>query len=97
MAGIQETKEALKLVHEVTLFLVDTFKDGAQMSDVTAIIGKLTGDAGFTKVMADAYDGWKLVDDELGDLSVSEQRELMHLGVDFVYDTLSAVREGRGE
>lgn len=92
MAGIKETKEALKLVNEVSLFLVATFKDGMQMADITAIIGKLTGDAAFTQVMTDAYEGWKLVDDELADLSQSEQRELAHLGVDMVYDTMAAVK-----
>lgn len=93
MAGIKETKELLVGLNEVTLYLIGLLKDGPQLSDVGAFFAKLQSDPEFKAKIEAAYNGFSLIGEELGDLSVSEGLELAKTQFNYVDDLLAALRK----
>lgn len=91
MAGIKETKEALIGLNELAIVLAELLKDGAQLSDVSALTMKLVSDENFRQKLDAAREGISLVDDEVKDISVMEAIELAKAQFDYVPKLIEAI------
>lgn len=74
--GIKESKEALEGMMELSICLVEVFKDGLQFSDIMDLWEKLKNDPLVSAKLAAAYEGYQKVPDELNDLNIDESFEL---------------------
>lgn len=81
---IQDTREMLVALNELTLFLCGQFKDGFQLSDFMAVYSKMVRDQDFKEKMRDAFDGVKDIPAELKDLDTSEVIELITVQIAFI-------------
>jgi len=79
---IKNTKEILVAANEIGLVVAQALKDGAQMSDVMVVVGKIMGDLQ-GKVGA-AISGASEVPVEIKDISVNEVVELVALQLEYV-------------
>jgi len=79
---IKNTKEILVAANEIGLVVAQALKDGAQMSDVMVVVGKIMGDLQ-GKVGA-AISGASEVPAEIKDISVNEVVELVALQLEYV-------------
>jgi len=79
---IKNTKEILVAANEIGLVVAQALKDGAQMSDVMIVVGKIMGDLQ-GKVGA-AISGASEVPAEIKDISVNEVVELVALQLEYV-------------
>lgn len=71
--GIKETREVLKALNNLTIFLLSILLDGLQLyKDGKAIIVKLKDDDEFRRVIQDAIDNIQAVPAEIKDLDASE-------------------------
>ena len=77
--GIKETEEAFVGVMELSLFLIQQLKDGAQTSDFFAIWEKWRDDEQFRVLIQTAYDGIQQVPAEMDDISLEETIKLVTL------------------
>ena len=74
--GTEETKEALEAVLEVAVCLIDRFKDGVQLSDISALWDKLSNDSEFQAIILKAQDNVSAVPTELAGLDAKEAVEV---------------------
>jgi len=79
---IKNTKEILVAANEIGLVVAQALKDGAQMSDVMVVVGKIMGDLQ-GKVGA-AISGASEAPAEIKDISVNEVVELVALQLEYV-------------
>jgi len=70
--GIKDFNEMLDAVMDVAVFLCETFKDGAQGTDVMAIMAYLLTDEKFKVSLQKAIDGAQNIPDEIKDLDAQE-------------------------
>ena len=77
-SGIKETKDALVGALEVTVVIINRFKDGIQLGDdISAILEKWKNDKEFKARLKEAIDGAAKIPEEVKDLNLSEGFELM--------------------
>ena len=74
--AIKETREMLEAILELSLCLIDVFKDGAQISDIAELWSKLSNDPVVKAKMLAAYDGYRLIPAELKDMDAVEGVEI---------------------
>lgn len=74
--GVKETKEALIGFNELSLYLIGKFKDGVQLSDVTAIVADIMAGHEIKEHITKALENVKAVPAEIKDLDLSEGLEL---------------------
>lgn len=91
--GIKETQEALIGVNEVSLFLAEKLKDGAQFSDATDFYSKLTTDEAFKKVVSDAYTGYEKIPGEVKDVDPGEALELVGVQASYIPKLINAFKK----
>lgn len=91
--GIKETKELLVGVNELSVFLVERLKDGAQVGDAVALIDKLKNDPDFQAKLAAAYDQINQVPAEVKDLSLMEGIELVMVQANYVPKIIEAAKK----
>lgn len=91
--GVKETKELLIGVNELSVFLVELLKDGAQVGDAVAMIDKLKNDPDFQAKMMAAYDQVNQVPAEIKDLSMVEGIELVMVQAQYVPKILEAAKK----
>lgn len=89
---LKDTKEALKAVNELALFLAKNLKDGVQFSDATAAVGWLMEPAS-QQLFKDAFEGIKNVPAEIKDLSLEEALELVSMYIVFVPRMVEALKK----
>lgn len=93
MAGIKELKEVVVAANEISLFIISRLKDGVGIDDAMAAYQKLTTDAEFKKMIADAHDGLSTVGGEVKDLDLSEGLELIILQAGYVPKFVEALKK----
>jgi hypothetical protein len=94
MIGIQETKEALIGINELSIVLAQQLKDGFQVgSDLAAIVGKWQSDADFQAKLTAAFIGIQKVPDEIKDLDLSEGIELASIQLAYVPKIVEALKK----
>lgn len=84
VVGVKETSEALRGVNEISLFLVQRFKDGLGFDDATAMWEKLKDDEAFKLKVKQGYEGYKLIPAEFKDLDAGEGLELASVQLEYV-------------
>lgn len=77
--SIKETKEAILGVVALGAFVALRAKDGLQLDDAVALVGKLTSDPEFMAKLKSAIDGIDKVPAEVKDLQFAEIIELAAL------------------
>jgi len=74
---IKETKEAVSAVMAVGGFVCKRLTDGADFSDLAALVTKLIGDAEFRAVLEAGAAGYDKIPSELKDLDFKEAMDLI--------------------
>ena len=77
MAGIEETKEAIKGIAELLVVVKDLAKDGIDLSDAVALGSKIVSDEAFRGALVKAVQGAQNIPTEIKDLDASEVGELL--------------------
>lgn len=93
MASIKELREVVVAANEISLFIISRLKDGVGIDDAMAAYQKLTQDAEFKKMIADAHDGLSTVGGEVKDLDLSEGLELIILQAGYVPKFVEALKK----
>lgn len=93
--GIKETTEALKAINEVSLFLIDIFKDGVDLGDFPKIWEKITKDEDFKKTVAEAFEGYSKIPAELSDVDIEEGVELATMQLRYLPAIVKAIKGER--
>lgn len=91
--GIKETKDVIKAGMEMSIRMIQIFKDGAQLSDVGSVLALLQEDDEFKAKMMEAYEGYQKIPAELGDLSIFEMVELSKCLYDCIPMLLEALKK----
>lgn len=92
--GIQETKEVLLALNELSLMLVKHLKDGFQLGkDSAAIVGELMMNTELKASLSKAAENVSKVPAELKDLDVSEGVELAISQAVFVPKLIEALKK----
>lgn len=77
MAGIEETKEAVKAIAELLVVVKELAKDGIDLSDAVALGSKLVSDEPFRTALVKAVEGAGKIPEEIKDLDAAEVGELL--------------------
>ena len=77
MAGIEETKEAIKGIAELLVVVKDLAKDGIDLSDAVALGSKIVSDEKFRSALVNAVQGAQNIPAEIKDLDAAEVGELL--------------------
>ena len=77
MAGIEETKEAIKGIAELLVVVKDLAKDGIDLSDAVALGSKIVSDEEFRGALVKAVQGAQNIPAEVKDLDAAEVGELL--------------------
>lgn len=91
--GIKESKEAIDAMMELTLILMLQFKDGVQIGDFTALWAKLSSDPIVKAKMMAAYENYKAIPKELGDIDAAEGVDMSILVLSYVPKIIEALRK----
>ncbi len=94
--GIEETREVLVAVNELSIFLIGIVMDGIQVfDDGRAIIDKLRNDDVFRVKIQAAIDNVRAVPAEIRDLDAAEGILLGGVQLSYVPKILQALRTAR--
>lgn len=92
MAGIKETQEIVKVVGTLGVFVAKKLKDGAQISDVNALMNLIANDTEFQNQFKEAVVGIQNIPFEVTDIDVIEGFQLGKQGVDIVNDIVTELK-----
>lgn len=90
--GIKETKEALIGVNELSLVLIKHLKDGAQLTDIMAVVDDLKNNPELLEKLKAAKEGIEQVPAEAKDISLIEAGELLMTQVGYVPKIIAALK-----
>jgi len=82
--GITELKEAVVGINEISIFLINRFKDGVQAADFIAFWEKMKDDADFKKIVEDAFKGVSAIPVEIKDITLTEGLELATVQLSYI-------------
>ena len=91
--GIKETKEALVGLNEVSILIAKRLKDGAQASDIPALLEDLKKDPEVISKLEAARDNIAAVPAEIKDLQLSEGMELGVVQASYVPKLIAAFKK----
>ncbi len=84
--GIKEIKEVIEAVKKLSVDVIVGMKDGISFDDISILTSNLD-------VIKTAIEGYDKLDDEVKDISLSELKELVILGVDLVSSIIEATKD----
>ena len=90
--GIKETKEAIIGVNELSLVLIKHLKDGAQLTDISAVVEEIKNNPELLAKLQAAKDGIDQVPAEAKDISLVEGGELLMAQVSYVPKIIAALK-----
>lgn len=82
--GIKETKEVLVGLNEVTMLVAKHLKDGAQLTDIMAVIEDFKKDPELIAKLEAARENIAAVPNEVKDVSLLEAGELAMVQISYV-------------
>lgn len=82
--GIVETSEALVGLNEISLFLIQRFREGYGTGNFAKIWDDLQNDPVLKAKVAAAYSNYALIPDEMKDLDAGELMTLSNIQMDYV-------------
>ena len=91
--GIEETKEVLIALDEISLLILGQIKDGIQLSDVVSIITKVLASEELKSALSRAVVGISNIPAELKDIDLSEGIELIKTEIAYVPKFLEALKK----
>jgi hypothetical protein len=89
--GIKETEEALEGILKLGLVMWKTFHDGFQMGDITDLWIAFQEDEEFKETLLNAFEGYKAIPDEIGDISIDEVVALSGVMIKYLPRYLHAI------
>ena len=95
--GIKESKEALEGMMELSICMMEVFKDGMQLSDAMELWDKLKNDPSVSAKMMMAYEGYKKIPSEMKDLDIAEGIQLAMCVMQRVPDMIKVFQEKKEE
>lgn len=90
---IKETKEAMIGIFELGLVISDLLKDGAQISDASALAMRLLTDSNLKAKLEAAKDKVNEVPEEMKDLSILEAIDLAKTAIEYVPKFVEALKK----
>ena len=93
VVGIKETEEALEAVMEIAVFMAERLSDGIGADDAVAFFGLVTTDSEFKAIIAKAYEGRKLIKEEVKDIDLAEGIVLGQKVLAFVPRLIKALKK----
>lgn len=90
--GIEETKEAIKGVNELAVFICQAMSDGVSVGDFIAFYDKLTKDVEFQRVVRLAWEGREKISGEVSNIDLIESMELLQLQIGYIPRYLEAFK-----
>lgn len=93
MEGIQESKDLLVAVNEVSIHLVKLMKDGVQLEDAAALMALVVADGDLKLKLFAAYENAQKIPAEMKDLSLQEGLELAGIQVSYVPRLVEAFKK----
>jgi hypothetical protein len=91
--GIKELSEALCGVMEISICLMENFKDGVQASDFVSIMSKLQSDKAFQEKLVSAYQGVGEIPGEVKDLDLVESSQLIMTMLPYIPKMIEAFKK----
>jgi len=91
--GIRETKEMVTALMELSVCLIDVFKDGIQITDAMELWEKIGQDPVMKKKFAAALDGYRSIPAEIKDLDAAEGVELATCLLMYIPKILDSLRK----
>ena len=91
--GIKETKEALVGVNELAIVIAKHLKDGAQASDIMAVVDEFKTNPELMAKLEAARDNIAAVPEEIKDISWLEGGELVVTQVSYVPKLIEALKK----
>ena len=91
--GVKETKEFIIGLNEVSLALVNRFKDGVQITDFLSLWDKVKDDPAFRDKLKAAYEGYKAIPVELADLDLAEGVEIVTAQAAYIPTIIEALKK----
>lgn len=90
--GIKETEEAIVGILKLGLVLWKAFHDGFQFGDVADLWIAFQEDDEFKEALVSAYEGYRNIPDEIGDLSIDEMVDLTGVMLTYLPKYLHAIK-----
>jgi hypothetical protein len=92
VVGILETRDVLVAANELALVVVKHVKDGAQLSDIPAVITDLLASDAFKAALVEAIKNIQAVPGEIADIDLSESIELVKAQIAYVPKIIEALK-----
>lgn len=89
---VKETNEVLIAVNDLTLELINVFHDGAQLTDITAILSYISSNEDVKKALLAAYENISAVPTELKEISLEDGLDLAATQISFVPKIVAAFK-----
>lgn len=93
--GVQDLKEAIEAVLEMSVKITSVLKDGYQASDLAVIFELFSKDEEMKNKIAKAYDGISKIGGEVSDIDASEGIELSIALLLYIPKFLDALKKGK--
>lgn len=90
--GVKETKEALVGVNELSMVLIKHLKDGAQITDIMAVVEEFKNNPDLLAKLEAARENIALVPVEAKDISLIEAGELLMVQISYVPKIIAALK-----
>jgi hypothetical protein len=81
--GVKETKEALVALNELTLQMIKSFKSGLTLDSFATFWVNLQNDAELKNKLEAAYENYKVIPEELNNLTVLDSMDLLITQLDY--------------
>jgi hypothetical protein len=92
MLAVKETKELLVGVNELSLIMIKHLKDGAQISDVMAIVDEMKNNPELLAKLEAAKNDIAAIPEEIKDCSLVEAGELAMVQISYVPKIIAALK-----
>lgn len=91
--NVDGAKATLKAVNELSIMLINQFKDGVQVNDFVEMWNKFSTDEAFKAKMEAAWNQYKSIPAELKDIDAGEALELAAVQIEYIPAIVEAFKK----
>lgn len=91
--NVDGAKATLKAVNELSIMLINQFKDGVQVNDFVEMWNKFSTDEAFKAKMEAAWNQYKTIPAELKDIDAGEALELAAVQIEYIPAIVEAFKK----
>lgn len=91
--SVDGAKATLKAVNELSIMLINQFKDGVQVNDFVEMWNKFSTDEAFKAKMEAAWNQYKSIPAELKDIDAGEALELAAVQIEYIPAIVEAFKK----